>query len=375
MNDLRPAARLPLLVLGMLSLLGGVLAGLARLSWDVPAQAATAAGWHGALMVCAFFGTVISLERAVAIGRGWAYLAPTAAGLGGLALLVGAPPLLGPLLAVAAATVLALASAQVLRRLVAPFTIVLMSGALCWLIGNLVWLGSGAINVAVPWWLAFLVLTIAGERLELTRFLPTPPLAQRFFFVIVGIVLAGAALSLWQAEVGLTLFAAGLLALAVWLLRFDIARRNARQKGLTRFIALCLLSGYVWLALSGLLGLAGAFMPGNPWRDAALHTVGLGFVFAMVFGHAPIIFPAVARVKIPYHPVFYLPLLVLHASLALRVGGGLRGDFALRREGGLINACALLLFIVAMIGSVVRGKRAGAGGNVEHKEVHDGRRP
>ena len=58
-------------------------------------------------------------------------------------------------------------------------------------------------------------------------------------------------------------------------------------------------------------GLAGALAPGHAWRDAAVHALALGFVFAMVFGHAPIIFPAVARVKIPYHPAFYLPLLLL----------------------------------------------------------------
>ena len=83
--------RLPLLALGLLSLLGGVLAGLARLAWDVPAMAQAAAGWHGVLMIAAFFGTVISLERAVALGIGWAYLAPAAAGLGGLMLLIDAP--------------------------------------------------------------------------------------------------------------------------------------------------------------------------------------------------------------------------------------------------------------------------------------------
>lgn len=82
MADLRPAARVPLLMLGMLSLVGGVLAGLARLDWNTPVPAASAAGWHGALMISAFLGTVISLERAVALGRGWAYLAPAAAGLG-----------------------------------------------------------------------------------------------------------------------------------------------------------------------------------------------------------------------------------------------------------------------------------------------------
>ena len=39
------------------------------------------------------------------------------------------------------------------------------------------------------------------------------------------------------------LFAAGLLALALWLLQYDIARRNIGTRGLTRFIAACLLSG------------------------------------------------------------------------------------------------------------------------------------
>ena len=357
MNDLRPAARLPLLFLGIISLLAGVVAGLARLAWEVPPVAAAAAGWHGALMISAFFGTVISLERAVAIGRLWAYAAPAAAGLSGLCLLAGAPPGAVQGLAIVAAGVMVGASLQVLRRLTAPFTIVLALGAGCWLVGNLAWLASDGLTAAVPWWLAFLVLTIAGERLELTRFLPTPPVAQRLFIAIVGTIVSGAALSLWFADGGLRLFAGGLLALAAWLLRYDIARRNAGQQGLTRFIAICLLSGYLWLALAGALGLAGALLPGAAWRDAALHAIGLGFVFAMVFGHAPIIFPAVARVKIPYHPVFYVPLLVLHASLALRVVSGLTGDFAGQRAGGAANALALLLFIATMLTSVVRGKR------------------
>ncbi|OHC68063.1 MAG: hypothetical protein A2045_10085 [Rhodocyclales bacterium GWA2_65_20] len=357
MSDLRPAARVPLLLLGMLSLLGGVLAGLARLDWAVPSVAAASAGWHGALMISAFLGTVISLERAVALGSGWAYLAPAAAGSGGVALLAGAPLIVAQILTVIAAATLVAASVQVLRRLVAPFTVILAIAALCWLVGNLAWLAGSSLTAAVPWWLAFLVLTIAGERLELTRFLPTPAVAQRVFFVIVGGILAGAAFSFWREDAGLRLFAASLLALAVWLLRYDIARRNARQQGLVRFIALCLLSGYVWLVLAGLLGVAGGFLPGHPWRDATLHAVGLGFVFSMIFGHAPIIFPAVVQVKIPYHPFFYLPLLVLHASLALRILGGLGDEFPLRREGGLFNAIALLLFIATLLASVVRGRR------------------
>jgi hypothetical protein len=371
-GDLHPLARLPALFLGMLSLAGGVLAGLARLDWQVPAIAAAAAGGHGALMIPAFFGTVISLERAVALGQRWAYLAPATAGVGGVALLAGAPLLLAQLLAVAAATVMVAASMQVLRRLMAPFTIVLLIGALCWLIGNLLWLVSGTVHVAVPWWLAFLVLTIAGERLELSRFLPTPRMAQRAFLLIVGTIIAGALLCFWPGSAGSVLFSGGLLALAFWLLRFDIAWRNAKREGLPRFIAICLLGAYVWLVIAGLLGLAGGFEPAHALRDSTLHAVGLGFVFSMVFGHAPIIFPAVARVKIPYHPVFYLPLLVLHLSLLGRVVGGVAGEgaaFALQREGALANAFSLLLFIATMLVSVFRGRRKRGGDNVVRPPV------
>lgn len=356
MADLRPAARLPLLVLGMLSLLAGVLAGLARLGWVTPQITAAAASGHGVLMISAFLGTVISLERAVALARGWAYLAPLVAGLSGLALVAGVPVLVPQVLAIVAAALMVGASLQVMRRVFATFTVVLVIGAGCWLVGCLVWLLEGALAAVVPWWLGFLVLTIAGERLEMTRFLPTPPGAAQLFPPIVVTILVGAALAFWQLAGGLALFSIGMLALALWLLRYDLARRNVHQQGLTRFIAVCLLAGYGWLALAGALGLAGGLVPGNPWRDATLHAVCLGFVFSMILGHAPIIFPAVVRVKIPYTPFFYLPLVALHASLALRVLGSLGDSFALRHWGGLLNGVALALFIGTVLTSVLRGR-------------------
>lgn len=349
MSDLTPRSRLPLLFFGMLSLLGGVLAGLARLGWDVPSPAAHAAGLHGPLMIAAFFGTVISLERAVAIGQRWAYLAPLAAGSGGLALLSGAPLGIGQACGALAAFGLLAASYVAWRRQKAVFTVVLALGAACWLAGHVLWMNSGDIAAALPWWLLFLILTIAGERLELTRFLPTPPVARQFFVVIVGTLLLAAALGNDR------FFAGGLLALAGWLLRYDIARRNVATQGLTRFIAGCLLSGYAWLAISGLLGLAGAFATGHPWRDAALHAISLGFVFAMVFGHAPIIFPAVTRIKIPYHPALYLPLALLHLTLAARLFGGLGDIFTLRQYAALANGLVLLIFIATMA-TLVRRK-------------------
>src|SRR5215471_8278226 len=87
-----PLWRAPLLILGFAALIVGVGAGLARLAWSVPVGASSAS-LHGALMICGFFGVVISLERAVAIGRTWAYLGPLVSGAGGAAAIAGSIPL------------------------------------------------------------------------------------------------------------------------------------------------------------------------------------------------------------------------------------------------------------------------------------------
>jgi hypothetical protein len=132
-----------------------------------------------------------------------------------------------------------------------------------------------------------------------------------------------------------------------------------RQHGLARYIALCLLSGYVWLAVGGAVMAGAGLEPGRPSYDAALHALLLGFVFSMVFGHAPIVFPAVLRVVLPYHPVFFVPLVLLHASLALRLLGDVGGSFALKQWGALGSALALAAFIGVMANAVFRSRRAG----------------
>ena len=138
-----------------------------------------------------------------------------------------------------------------------------------------------------------------------------------------------------------------LVACAAWLARYDIATRTVRATGLTRYIALCLLAGYAWLALSGvLLAMGASFDNGRALWDAALHSILLGFVFSMVFGHAPVILPAVLRVALPYSALLYAPLALLHASLALRIAGDLGASAALRSAGGAGNALAIAVFIL-----------------------------
>jgi hypothetical protein len=147
----------------------------------------------------------------------------------------------------------------------------------------------------------------------------------------------------------------GMVALALWLLRYDIARYTVRKSGLTRFIAVCLLSGYVWLGIGGLLGVFyGGVTAGLPY-DAILHTVFVGFVISMIFGHAPIIFPAVLGKPINFSPLFYSHLVLLHLSLLLRVVGDIMTWLPARQWGGLFNVVAILLFMANTGWAILRG--------------------
>ncbi len=352
-----PLARAPLLILAFVALLSGALAGLARLGWGVPDWFAGLSVAHGPLMLCGFFGTVIALERAVALGRAWAYLSPLAAALGNLALLIGMLPA-SMWLMVLAGAVLLLASLDVVRRQLALYTWTLALGAGAWMLGNLVWAATGSVPAALPWWMGFLVLTIAGERLELSRMRSPSKAAVRLFGLIVAVLLLAFALASAGQAWAIRLMGLALLALAAWLVSEDVARRTVRGKALTRFIAICLLSGYVWLAVSGaVLAWSGSLLPGSPGYDAALHALLLGFVFAMVFGHAPIILPAVLQIRIPYHPLFYASLIVLHASLLLRLGGDALELHEWRRLGGMGNLLALLIFIANTVTAALRGRK------------------
>ena len=348
--------RLLLVLPAVAALVGGVLSGLARLGLPMPDTVSRLIGVHGALMVGGFFGTVIALERAVALGNRWPYAAPLLSGVAAVAMMVGAPILWATWLLCAAALIMSAACASVWRRQPVAHHAVLTIAAVLWLAGNLLWAIDGTVAPTVPLWAAFLLLTIAAERLELSRFMPTPPVARVVFAIIVIALLAGA-LGALAFDAGLRLFASALLALAVWLLRFDIARHTIKAAGLTRYMAVCLLTGYVWLVIAAIFGMAGAFQSGAILRDAALHALLLGFVLSMVFGHAPIILPAVTTLQFQWHQGFYLPLALLHLSLAVRVVAGLTEWLALRQYAAIANAVALLLFMLMAVTSLRRGRQ------------------
>lgn len=348
---LRPSSRevgrrRALLVLAAAAALVAVAAGLARIGFEWR-LGVLHAGAHGPLFVLGLFGTVITLERAVALGRPAALLAPGLSAAGAVLQLLGQDS--GRSVSVAAAGALVILNLALARRQWASFTALMLLGAGVLLGGNLAW----ALGLPVPRvtqaWMAFFALTIVAERLELSRLAPTPAWA-RHLVLGLGIAHAAAAVAaLAGAPPALTAFAATALALGLWQLRFDVAWRTARQPGLPRFAASGILSGAVWLALSGLFSLLAPVPAAGPRHDAALHGVFVGYVLSMVFAHAPIILPAVAKIAVPFHPILYGPLVLLHGGLAVRVVGDLSGLAAVRRTGGLLNALALLGFVVSVL--------------------------
>lgn len=345
--------RYALIALAFITLTAASWAGLLRLGWRWPVLQPSLPVSHGVLMVAGFFGTLIALERAVAMGKTWAYLSPLMSGIGGLLLAFGVRGLAGPILLALGSAWLVVIFVVILQKHRAGYMVVMALGAVALIVGNLLWLFGWAVPRMVLWWAGFLILTIAGERLELGRMVRLSRLGQQAFTASLIVFLAGLVILLFAWEVGVRVAGIGILTTGLWLLRYDIARRTVRQSGLTRFIAICLLSGYVWLLVAGALAIVYGARAAGPVYDAALHAIFLGFVFGMIFGHAPIIFPAVLGINIEYQPHFYLPLVFLHASLILRIGGELLGSSTARMWGGLFNVLSVMFYLL-MISPLVK---------------------
>jgi hypothetical protein len=170
---------------------------------------------------------------------------------------------------------------------------------------------------------------------------------------MVVIFLAGIFISIFNPQIGWRLNGAALLFLSLWSVRNDLAWRNLKHKlPLTRYIAWCLALGLTWLGVGGVLSLVFGAQVAGPRYDAILHVVFIGFVISMIFGHSPIIFPAILGVPINFQPAFYIQLILLHTSLALRVIADYANWHTLRMWGGLLNEVAILMFIVMTVLSI-----------------------
>lgn len=337
---LKPFYLLPLI---LLSLVTGVFGGWVRLGYPA-VPLVEGAAYHGLIVTGGFLGALISLERAMVMKRKFWYFAPILSGSSATAFLLGYTGS-GMILLILGSAGLSLIMHMQSLKYPQLHTIMLYAGAVSWFIGNVLVWQSGLITTGTPWWIGFLLATIVGERLELSQFLPAT--SWSLIILKLSLVLFLGGLILPFHPWGSVLMGISSLAISVWLLLFDMAKIASRKGGQFRYIGMGLQVGYAWLGLHGLVLIG---MSSHPlYYDLMLHTFFLGFVFSMVWAHAPIIFPIIFGIKeTPYHPILWITWLGFQLSLSGRVVASMLGEFELRKLSGLINGYFILVQFALM---------------------------
>ena len=350
--DIKFRIRFPLLAMGMIALITGIWIGLQRIGWSLPVMDINWVLIHGPLMICGFLGTVIGLERAVAQNKIFYYIGPLFTGLGAILMLTSVEDSLAAIFITFGSIVLVVNFIVVLKKFPSMHTSVMTLGAVLFFVGNVLWIYGIPIPNIVMWWTGFLVLTIAGERLELSRLLQLSQRVKVFFYLVVLIYLTGIIVTTFDFSLGMKFTGSGMILLAIWLLRYDMARKSIKVKGQHRFIAIALIVGFIWLGVGGILSFAFGNVQAGPFYDGILHAVLIGFVFSMIMGHAPIIFPAILRVVMKFKNRFYIHLGLLHFSLFLRLLADVSGWEDGRLWGGMLNGISILLFLFNTVTSI-----------------------
>lgn len=332
-----------------ISLLAGLDGALLLLGVWSPVMSTRLSKWHGPLMVLGFVGTVICLERAVALGHRLAYLVPAMSGFGVIVLLAPLPfdsARAGLALLTLAQLGLLTIYVPLWRRSHDDAVVIQGAGAFC-AAGAAALLTTGAhVSQIVGWLACYMILTICGERLELSRLTMA---RNRALPALCLAVVAALLVSVVSPAIGWRVLGVVLIGLAVWLCRHDVARGGLRRGGQAAYIGTLLMIGYLWLATAGIVCTIQRPPTSRNGYDAVVHSLFLGFTMGMILGHAPIILPAVLQVRLEWTTWFWLPAFLLEASLLVRIGIGDGLDrSAAVQAGGTVNVLSLLTLVAVI---------------------------
>ena len=333
-----------LLPLAMIGLIAGIWAGLIRSGWSF--SFSHIAAHHGALMVGSFLGTLIIIERAVTFKEKWILLIPL---INAFSIPLFFLDIINPaidMLIIGGVGMFVL-FVIISYRHPAIYHYIITAGALCYVIGSIILINTHSYPATFQWWMAFFMLTIVGERLELSRFLNINKLLKSVLVLLLGIFMIGVILP-FHSQWGDYFFAAGLAGSGLWLMRYDMALKAVKKEGQFRYSGILLITGYIWLLITAAIVL---FAPGFLYSyDAGLHAFFLGFVFSMIFAHAPIILPAVVGVLTkPYHPILYFWFVLFQLSLIVRIAADLLELPYFRYWSALITSIAIIFFFINMM--------------------------
>jgi hypothetical protein len=298
------------LPLAILFLLLGIMAGLERgglhhLNLGLHQSLATL---HYVIFFSGFFGTLLSVESAVGQGKKWLFLIP-------------ATILIGTLLYITYGIWYIFVLGAAIFSIPSIMVFVQRKNYITFVIPCILFFLGAIFNVmnfyysSALAYLYFITLYILAERLELAKIVGA---GKGAFWNLVAselVILFAIVLSIYNLQLAIRLSGLTTLILAIWFWFNDLARKAIRTREPAKYSALAMLIGYIWLALGNTLFIVDA----STFWGESIHSVTLGFVFSMVFAHAPIIFPNVAKVKFNFSRTLYIPLFLLHFSVLLRV--------------------------------------------------------
>jgi hypothetical protein len=334
----------------LLALFTGLLGGLTRIGWSIPLT--KFAGLHGLIMVGGFLGTVISFEKTITLKHKTWLVVPVISGLSVLFMIVGNYEIsLG--LQLAASFGLVIAFFKWLSMTNDHYYRIMIIGALSWMIAISGLMAGRAIPSILPWWIAFILFIIVGERLELSQFLPITKKSKSLLYIFLITFLAGIFTPYHMP--GKYLLGLALIGIGIWLVRNDIVKISLNKNGKHQYIAVLLLIGYIWLIITGII--TSALPNGGYIYDAMVHSFFLGFAFSMIFAHGPIIIPGILKKNYDlYSKSLYVWIIGFQITLLLRIIGDFTNIETLRLLGGLGNA----IFILCFFGNIIVNVRIAA---------------
>ncbi len=342
--------RIPFMIFASINLLVGMLAGLIRIGWNF---SVTSIGvHHGAIMVGGFLGTLILLEKVIPLKRKTLFVFPFINALGLLIVVPGFYQLGQVFLLIGALGLLIVFILYFKQQPRDLSIVVMMVGACCQMIGHFMLISKQFYPMAFPWWMAFILFIIVGERVELSKFLPVTRKNKTMLISFLSLFLVG--LFFPFHGIGKYLSGLALILIAIWLMRHDVISIAIKKEKLTRFSGIALLTGCISLLVTGFFLIS---LPDIPFAyDAIVHTFFLGFAFTMIFAHGPIILPGVLGLNVkPYHSSLYLPLITLVLSLFLRLLVDLAiMPYFVRLWSGWISVGSILLYFILLLAHTVR---------------------
>ncbi len=335
-----------ILPLVLLSLLTGIFAGWFRIGWNLPVSLPS--GEHGALMIGSFLGTLICLERSVSYPNRLALIVPAVNALSIIFFLLKLPQIAYMCLILGGAGLTAIYYMVYVKHK-GLHVLIMMTGGLCYFAGSAILYNTSFYPSVITWWIAFLFFTITGERLELSKFILFKNTLKKQSVLVIFLLIFTAGIFLpFHSTSGSLAPAVSLIGTALWLFKYDMAKHSLKKSGQSFYSGLLLLTGYVWLVITGIFFALGAYF--GSFYDASLHAFFLGFVFMMIFAHAPVILPAVLKLGIsPFGKTLYIWYGLLNVTLVLRVLTFIPAAAQYKMWAGLLNGIAVVGFFVNML--------------------------